>query len=331
MDQSRLVKRTQKVLIALTVLVGIMVLALLGVYVYRHFFAPAANQTIKLPDNIIENAQIEDESVTSADLGVYPIVVPVPYLYLNPFATRIQLYKNNLTSNDPFDVRNMFPGDTEVKNFAVRVHHKGRINLYFTVKERESTGTARLASVLEVQITNLMTGAVVYTGLMDDLIGQVFTTKLPLRLLRTTDVYYQVSVHLPTKTGNPYQRTSFSCDFIWTIDEKYLDAGVGLLGGLGILPCPCKLGELCWGPDGRICCEGDCDCGDGCDCPCCKCNEEPDITDPGDPGEPINPPPTGDTFDVSLYVAMVVFPALLLLLLFATRRRRGEDEVTNEH
>ena len=134
-------------------------------------------------------------------------------------AVSLELYKNNIAETEPFAVANMFPGDNEIKNFAVKVTHMEPVTLAFTVKEKESTGNARLASELCVKVADLETGGVIYEGSMDDIIGKTAITVLPANTQNMTEAYYQVSVSLPTRTGNEFQRTGFKGDFIWAITE----------------------------------------------------------------------------------------------------------------
>jgi len=312
MKRSNLEKTTQKVLLALTVLVGLSVLALGAVFVYNHYIAPAQNQVVMLPDNIIEHTREPNAAANLSARGLLDLLRP------EPFAVRVELYSNHLTSNDPFDVRNMLPGDTEAKNFAVRVHHDGPLPLHFSVYERERTGTADLAGVLEVIIADLETGEVIYDGMMENLMGEAFVTLLPRSDTKMTDVYYRVAVHLPTKTGNDYQVTSHSCDFVWyVVQPEEPDPGCYRYPLLRIVS---NLPNINWPnlpnlpginlPGGAP--------GPG---------EEDEVFGEVDIGEPVDKPKTGDS-DVALYVTLCIFIlCLLLLLLLAKRQKREEEEV----
>ena len=137
---------------------------------------------------------------------------------IDPTTSRIELHKNNLASGEAFNLNNMFPGDFESRKFFIRVYHEGTITLNFLIKEEESTGATRLASGLHVQMKDFERDTIIYDSHMDSLIEKPYSISLPGNSDNMTDIYYEITAHLPTTAGNEYQEISFRGEFIWSIE-----------------------------------------------------------------------------------------------------------------
>lgn len=79
----------------------------------------------------------------------------------------VKIYKNHPDDNSPFNIENMFPGDSEIRYYCVRVSHKDSITVFFNADVR--SGYEKLAEVLKCKVELLTTGETLYEGLMRDM------------------------------------------------------------------------------------------------------------------------------------------------------------------
>ena len=82
-------------------------------------------------------------------------------------ATTVELYNKQPEENTPFQVGNMFPGDSETKYFRARVSYHDKITVHYKAAIRP--GYEKLAEVLKVRVKLLSTGETMYDGLMRDM------------------------------------------------------------------------------------------------------------------------------------------------------------------
>jgi hypothetical protein len=131
-------------------------------------------------------------------------------------AATIALYNKQLEDNTPFQVSNMFPGDSETKYFRVQVSYKNQVTVHFKVAVRE--GYEKLAEVLKVRVRLLTTGETLYDGLMKDMPESV-THQLSSAKSTTDELYYEITAYLDTSVGNDYQNKDLIADFHWWVEE----------------------------------------------------------------------------------------------------------------
>ncbi len=131
--------------------------------------------------------------------------------------TTISLYKGNPNDNEKFSVKNMLPGDTEVKYFCVKMSHENDITLYF---ETEVTSqTKNLGEILHIKVTHLENGNVLFDGTFNEMKSQRFLEKMPQNSKKETIAYYKIEVSLPTFAGNEYQAAMLYADFRWYVED----------------------------------------------------------------------------------------------------------------
>lgn len=128
----------------------------------------------------------------------------------------LSLYDRNPGDNVRFEVKNMFPGDSETKYYCVRVSHKGDVTLRFNAEIQP--GGEILAQVLKCRIALPESGEVLYDGLMKDMPASV-NHKLAADSATVSEVYYKITVYLDTETGNEYMNKSLLTDFKWWVEE----------------------------------------------------------------------------------------------------------------
>ncbi len=237
-------KKIKLVIIILAVLLGLSLLALGGTIVYNRL-AKSKPAVVAVPDNLItpedgttesagsENSTDNSEQTapnetersnrsdaqtpSSSAEASSPAVQPTQSTTAETKkAATIELYDKQPEDNTPFNVTNMFPGDSETKYFRVRVSYHDKVTVHYKAAVRE--GYEKLAEVLKVKIKLLTTGETMYDGLMKDMPKSV-TYKLSSAESTTTELYYEITAYLDTSVGNEYQNKDLVADFSWWVEE----------------------------------------------------------------------------------------------------------------
>ncbi len=240
-------KRIQTVILVLSVLLAVDVAALAGTLIWRAV-APGKSATVTVPDNIISpgdqdpailspetqaapsegNAanETEESSTSPQDTGR-----PQATHETNPpdsaaaerspsesqrEAAVISLYRKHAEDNQPFQVANMFPGDTEIKDYCVQLSHSGDVTVHYRADVRP--GYEKLAEVLHCRVALLSTGQTLYDGLMRDM-PQSLTHSVKATERTETELYYEITAYLDTGVGNEYQNQELIADYRWWVQE----------------------------------------------------------------------------------------------------------------
>lgn len=152
----------------------------------------------------------------------------------------LSLYKYHAEDSIPFNVSNMFPGDSVTQKYNVKVSYEGHIKVYFTADVR--AGSEKLAEVLKCKVFFKNNGKVLYDGLMKDMPH----IEHNLSGSRSTEfLQYEISAYLDTSVGNEYKNKQLTADFDWwayTSNEGYPgeEGGTGGGGGGGGIIAPMK-------------------------------------------------------------------------------------------
>lgn len=223
-------KKIKIIIIVLAVLLGISLAALGGTLIYNKI-ANATPATVTVPDNLItadEDTTKPDSSDTEKPDGSYTqtpdssaaassSAVPTQSTTAEvKKAATIELYNKQPEENTPFQVENMFPGDSETKYFRVRVSYHDKITVHYKATVRP--GYEKLAEVLKVRVKLLSTGETMYDGLMRDM-PESLTHKLASKKSTTDELYYEITAYLDTSVGNEYQNNDLIADFKWWVEE----------------------------------------------------------------------------------------------------------------
>ena len=231
-------KKIKIIIIVLAVLLGISLAALGGTLIYNKI-ANATPATVTVPDNLItadedttkpdsSDSQAPDSSDTEKPDGSYTktpdssaaasfSAVPTQSTTAEvKKAATIELYNKQPEENTPFQVENMFPGDSETKYFRVRVSYHDKITVHYKATVRP--GYEKLAEVLKVRVNLLSTGETMYDGLMRDM-PESLTHKLASKKSATDELYYEITAYLDTSVGNDYQNKDLVADFKWWVEE----------------------------------------------------------------------------------------------------------------
>ena len=225
-------KKIKIIIIVLAILLGLSLLALGGTLVYNKL-ANNTPATVTVPDNLItpdedttkpdsseNNSQAPDSSDTqapssSADTSSSAVPTQSTTAEVKKAAT-IELYNKQPEENTPFQVGNMFPGDSETKYFRVRVSYHDTITVHYKATVRP--GYEKLAEVLKVRIRLLSAGETMYDGLMRDM-PESLAHKLASKKSTTDELYYEITAYLDTSVGNDYQNKDLIADFKWWVEE----------------------------------------------------------------------------------------------------------------
>ena len=231
-------KKIKIVIIILAILLGLSLAALGGTLIYNKI-ANATPATVTVPDNLItpdedttkpdnSDSQAPDSSDTEKPDGSYTqtpnssaatssSAVPMQSTTAEvKKAATVELYNKQPEENTPFQVGNMFPGDSETKYFRVRVSYHDTITVHYKATVRP--GYEKLAEVLKVQVKLLSTGETMYDGLMRDM-PESLTHKLASQKSTTDELYYEITAYLDTSVGNDYQNKDLVADFKWWVEE----------------------------------------------------------------------------------------------------------------
>lgn len=231
-------KKIKIVITVLAVLLGISLTALGGTLIYNKI-ANATPATVTVPDNLItpdedttkpdnSDSQAPDSSDTekpdssdtqtpNSSAATSSSAVPMQSTTAEvKKAATVELYNKQPEENTPFQVGNMFPGDSETKYFRVRVSYHDTITVHYKATVRP--GYEKLAEVLKVRVKLLSTGETMYDGLMRDM-PESLTHKLASKKSTTDELYYEITAYLDTSVGNEYQNNDLIADFKWWVEE----------------------------------------------------------------------------------------------------------------
>lgn len=231
-------KKIRIIIIVLAILLGLSLLALGGTLIYNKI-ANATPATVTVPDNLItpdedttkpdnSDSQAPDSSDTekpdssdtqtpNSSAATSSSAVPMQSTTAEvKKAATVELYNKQPEENTPFQVGNMFPGDSETKYFRVRVSYHDTITVHYKATVRP--GYEKLAEVLKVRIRLLSAGETMYDGLMRDM-PESLTHKLASKKSATDELYYEITAYLDTSVGNDYQNKDLVADFKWWVEE----------------------------------------------------------------------------------------------------------------
>lgn len=190
--------------------------------IYLNYFADKTVTTV-VPDNLIgEDPESEPSNNNEADSSTptnSDTSAPSNTANGNSGqAITIELYKGKASDNEKFQVHNMLPGDSEVKYFAVKVNHHKNVDVFFNAEVTEQT--KNLANVLNIKVTHLENGNVLYNGSFADINKDGYSELFATNSSTETVAYYKIEVSLPTSTGNECQQAKLMADFNWFVKDR---------------------------------------------------------------------------------------------------------------
>lgn len=214
-------KRIKIAVIVLSVLLTFSLASLIGILIHR--VVTAAPTTAVVSDNIV-TPEADDSSLQSAQNSnkensssqSQSVSGETNNSQSQNHGKAISLHKRNAGDNTPFKAGNMLPGDSETKNYCVRVSHKKDVVLRFRADIR--SGCEILSEVLCCRVTLSDSGEVLYDGLMRD-IPESLNRSLNTDKSTTSEVAYEITAYLDTSVGNEYMNKDLIADFRWWVEE----------------------------------------------------------------------------------------------------------------
>lgn len=134
----------------------------------------------------------------------------------NVKANALSLYAKQPEENKPFQAANMFPGDSEVQYFRIKVSYKGDITVRYHADIR--SGYEKLAEVLKIKVRLLGADEILYDGLMRDM-PKSLDHALYTNTKKQSELYYELTAYLDTSVGNEYMDKELIADFRWWVEE----------------------------------------------------------------------------------------------------------------
>ncbi len=217
--------RLKLVIVILIILLLISGACLAGRVLYLRFFADQ-KVTAVVPDNLIGEESDDDSDKEDTDTeGENDTTSTESEESTNqsgaqsstPKAATLTLYRTKPSDNEKFEVRNMLPGDVEVKYFCVKASHEKDIVLTFSAEITEET--KNLGEILHIKVTHLDTQKVLYDGVFRDMDLNGYEETLLGNSKKETTAYYEIEVSLPTSAGNEYQAAMLKADFKWFVKD----------------------------------------------------------------------------------------------------------------
>ena len=110
----------------------------------------------------------------------------------------------------------MFPGDSIINNYCVKVSYKNTITVRYHADIKP--GYEKLAEVLKVKVNLINKGEILYDGLMKDM-PEALKHTLTSKASDREALYYEITAYLDTKVGNEYQNKDLVANFQWWVEE----------------------------------------------------------------------------------------------------------------
>ena len=120
----------------------------------------------------------------------------------------------------PFNVPNMFPGDSVAEEYTVTVRHRDPLTLYFGIDIPNVDN--KLAEVLHVKVVLPSKNATLYDGLMKDIPADGVPVVLPRG---ENKMVYAITVTLPTSADNEYMNLDLTVDLLWWYAQESSGGG----------------------------------------------------------------------------------------------------------
>lgn len=135
-----------------------------------------------------------------------------------PDIPMVELCEGQPGGNQRFEVKNMFPGDTETRYFCVRVYHDADLELFFRADITEQT--KRLGDAAHIRVTHMETGKVLCDGPFTEVNSKEFSELLQKNAAGESVACYRIDVSLDTSVGNEYQTAGLKADFKWYVRDE---------------------------------------------------------------------------------------------------------------
>ncbi len=196
------IKKIRILIIILSIILALSIIAIAGILYSNYYFSTTSTTVVR--NNVI----MPDTKTLSVNTAPY-----ITAYAAEDEGSAFSLYKTNAEENTPFQVSNMFPGDSITKNYLLRVSHNGTVTVRYHADIRD--GYEKLAQALMIKID--LGGKTLYDGIMRD-IPEAVTHSLTSQSNTTDELKYAITVYLDTSAGNEYQNQKLIADFRWWVE-----------------------------------------------------------------------------------------------------------------
>lgn len=213
MRQRRKNSKVQNLIIFLSALL-VFNLAALVITVLHNKEVKSVVSTVEVPDNYIspENKTKNLEYLSNNKKQTTSDTTQIG----STKDTDIILYKDHQEDNIPFNMQNMFPGDSETRYFKVKVFYKNNVIVHYRAKIR--TDDADLADELNVKVVMHQDGEEMYNGAVSNM-PESLTYQLSSTKSTSLELEYEITAYLDTSAGNEFQNRDVAIDFQWWVEE----------------------------------------------------------------------------------------------------------------
>lgn len=229
------------------------------------------------------------------------------------------------SENIPFELKNMFPGDSSTQVFRVKVKHSGTVKVHCEAVVDSAYETAAKAMKVRVKIGK--NEEQIYDG---DMLEMPDSAVYTLTGSETTELQYTITAYMDTSAGNEFQNKKIKADFKWWLEE--VSDGHGGRGGSTVKPTDSDKDD-----DGKIDEDKDGDKDDGKDdgdkdkpSKDEKDSKDSDSTK-GDKtgketGKKGGAPKTGDSSELFLWIGLAALTGGGAIFLVAKKRQKDGEE-----
>lgn len=206
-------KNAQKLVTIITIVLALLLALSLVLLAWALHTRNNASAAVTTPGSVISPEK--DLLSYSANARVTPLTSRISVDRAESGDTVLELYRSHADESTPFQVGNMFPGDTEHRTERLRVSYTGRITVHFHADIQP--GYEKLAEVLGCRVT--VEGDTLYDGLMRDMPDSI-DYRLPQSSGGTAELTYEIDAYLATSVGNDYMEKTLKANFVWWVDAS---------------------------------------------------------------------------------------------------------------
>ncbi len=202
-------KRIKLLVIILSILLALSVAALVAVLIHNGI-KDRRGTNVMIPDNYItpeQSGQLPENEAEPEDTEGAP----------EAEALSMWLYNKNPEDNQPFEAKNLFPGDTVTKYFCIKVAHKGDITVRFRTDVKK--GGEKLSEALMCRVRLMNDDEILYEGTVNSMPENI-VKRLTATSSTESELYYELTFYLDTSVGNEYQSKTLKADLVWWVEEK---------------------------------------------------------------------------------------------------------------
>lgn len=114
-----------------------------------------------------------------------------------------------------YEISNLMPGDTEYKNFTLRLSHENHVKISYTFLPDEDSSIELLQN-LQIEVYMPQLDTIVYEGNLIDLQSSDMYIYIKQSDTNKSIIYYEITISLPKQTGNDCMNKEVSGKFIWS-------------------------------------------------------------------------------------------------------------------